>query len=265
MFFSRINILSLICYRYSRFHYVHYKTSLILNSFYCYQDLRYDCDPGKTDNIEGEIYFFRNKSIGFLNGDQRLFSNLNNSCVNEGAKHFQGNLHVKSKYLPVQKICVNKKQSAPTDPSSKYLLMNLHCFSYLDFLFSTNSIITDSDIHTCSDNIKFETVNLKKVKKSSLIATLWMSYRHSIPQCKAMNVYSAEKERCGASSMKNCFFIESKLSEIFHLKYCRYECSDGEIEQLFLEKNSLEWESDMKLCEIEIQLLDTSYFENSSD
>lgn len=232
-----------------------------MNSYLCYQPIRFFCKEYlNSKNTAGEIFLQNNKTIKILDEKSNCFLTKQCSCDNQGNASLIDSLNIESKYLPIQKICVQKRNNDTAEAYIGIYIDNFRCETADDYLSSSNDVLTDTNLQTCTKLTDLNRVYFKYIKKSSMEIFIYIKRRREPMNCKDIEIYQKDKNVCRDKFMRQkCSFINFKYIISMPMKICKYICQTGMIEELLIFKKYQIRTPVIEICEIYTSHLEISF------
>lgn len=236
-----------------------------MNSYFCAQRLSINCKKNDfPENLKGTIYYQNNISINILEKDNRCILGQNCTCIDQGDKTIRNLASMASQNLPVEKICIGKKDKNGNNPmvfmSADYVL----CQSLKDQLKTEKKELIDNNLQTCTFSSDFNSLILEKTVKSAIEVIIFFKTNSIFEiDCDYMNVYRKDQENCDSESYIECSITAWKSSVSLPFKVCKYYCMIGTIQKIIIQKN-IKVSNPIEICEISTVHLNTSA-SNSQD
>lgn len=231
----------------------------MLNSVSCSENLFFGCANSlHADNIVGKFYYQNNRTQTILIENSSCTKRSNCSCINRNI-NIQGTSNVDTKYLPIKKICANKRDLAKGNPSLEFGSVTFFCQSHPIYLSSSNSELTDTNLQTCTSKIVGNTISIKHPVNSSMEVFVFFKNIPNGIDCKITSVFARDDENCNEKMYRKCQMMEGKNYKSIPMKICSYICSIGLIDELKVMQNYEYSLVNAEICEISTNLLDTVY------
>lgn len=253
-------------YRGTRFYYLDFKQFLYRNTYFCFQNFRATCLENFSDNVIGKIYLQDDETLDILDDSKDIYTTKNvRSCSSFQNNSFVGTIDAKTKQFPVKQICGRKIDENNANAYVRAGVDNLMCFSKLNYLTSNQNAIIDNNPETCSYDRGIKKVYFNKVPYSSMNVEMLIKTDLGESICNYTLVLKHDTNSCGNNAVKECNFIESKIS--FHLSRvsCLYFCEIGYIGEIRIKEKITDFSFNSEICEVSTYLPDTSNEKNYND
>lgn len=238
-----------------------------MNAYFCSISLHLECHGSKyPENIAGTIYYQNNKTEEILSPNTICMNRGTCTCYNQINVRYNGQTIAKSKYLPFKKICARKLKANGGNPEVTFGSQRYSCRAFKNYLLSSDRILTDANLQTCTVNIDLRRIIINNPIKSSMEVNVFIKKlnREEI-NCNSTEIYYKDKDGCNGDSYKKCSLIDSYNYISIAIKVCQYFCQFANIKEILLLRNSNHSSPNIEICEISTYLLDTSYVENNND